>query len=181
MTNTNNAPCKWKIALLADIQAPYHTYEYFWCDWRCLAIKCWYTIILLLRYWCFAIVYVYERAMDTISTILGPSIIRLWPLLLVVLWPQIGSDFRNRAGCQTVYGHSAKACITLFLRYWCFTIVYVYERAIDTISTIVWPSITRLQPLVGGSLASGWVRFSKSSRWSDNVWPQRKGMHHSLS
>ena len=30
MTNTNNAPCKWKIALLADIQAPYHTYEYFW-------------------------------------------------------------------------------------------------------------------------------------------------------
>src|SRR5210317_2156585 len=37
--------------------------------------------------------------------------------LLAVLLPQIGSDFRNRAGCRTMYGHSAKACITLFLRY----------------------------------------------------------------
>ena len=41
----------------------------------------------------------------------------------------------------------------------------------DTISTIVGPSITLSQPLVGGSLASDWVRFSKSSRLSDNVWP----------
>ena len=29
----------------------------------------------------------------------------------------------------------------------------------DTISTIVGPSITLSQPLVGGSLASDWVRF----------------------
>ena len=34
----------------------------------------------------------------------------------------------------------------------------------DTISTIVGPSITLLWPLVGGSLASDWVRFSKSNR-----------------
>ena len=34
----------------------------------------------------------------------------------------------------------------------------------DTISTIVGPSITLLWPLVVGSLASDWVRFSKSSR-----------------
>ena len=54
----------------------------------------------------------------------------------------------------------------------------------DTISRILGPSITLSQPLVGGSLASDWVRFSKSSRLSDNVWPSvllRKGMHHSLS
>ena len=34
----------------------------------------------------------------------------------------------------------------------------------DTISTIVGPSITLLWPLVGGSLASDWVRFSKSNQ-----------------
>ena len=34
----------------------------------------------------------------------------------------------------------------------------------DTISTIAGPSITRLWPLVGGSLASDWVRFLKSNR-----------------
>jgi len=34
----------------------------------------------------------------------------------------------------------------------------------DTISTILGPSITLLRPLVGGSLASDWVRFSKLSR-----------------
>ena len=44
----------------------------------------------------------------------------------------------------------------------------------DTISTIVGPSITLSQPLVGGSLASDWVRFSKSSRLLDNVWPSAK-------
>ena len=38
------------------------------------------------------------------------------------------------------------------------------KRAMDTISTILGPSITLSQPLVGGSLASDWVRFSKSSR-----------------
>ena len=46
----------------------------------------------------------------------------------------------------------------------------------DTISTIVGPSITLSQPLVGGSLASDWVRFSKSSRLSDNVSPKRGGI-----
>ena len=47
----------------------------------------------------------------------------------------------------------------------------------DTISTIVGPSITLLCPLVGGSLAySDWVRFSKSNRLSDNVSPKRGGI-----
>ena len=47
----------------------------------------------------------------------------------------------------------------------------------DTISTIVGPSITLLWPLVGGSLASyDWVRFSKSNRLFDNVWPSSSGM-----
>jgi len=46
----------------------------------------------------------------------------------------------------------------------------------DTISTIVGPSITRLWPLlVGGSLASDWVRFSESNPLSDNVSPKRGG------
>ena len=40
----------------------------------------------------------------------------------------------------------------------------------DTISTIVGPSITLLWPLVGGSLASDWVRFSKSNRLSDTMY-----------
>ena len=42
----------------------------------------------------------------------------------------------------------------------------------DTISTIVGPSITRLWPLVGvgGSLASDWVRFLELNRLFDNVW-----------
>jgi len=45
------------------------------------------------------------------------------------------------------------------------------------VSTIVWPSITVLWPLVGGSdLASDWVRFSKSNRLSDNVSPKRGGI-----
>jgi len=46
----------------------------------------------------------------------------------------------------------------------------------DTISTIVGPSITLLWPLVGGSLASDWVRFSKSNQLSDNVSPKRGGI-----
>ena len=46
----------------------------------------------------------------------------------------------------------------------------------DTISTIVGPSITLLWPLVGGSLASDWVRFSKSNRLFDNVWPSSGGI-----
>ena len=50
----------------------------------------------------------------------------------------------------------------------------------DTISTIVGPSITLLWPLVGGSLASDWVRFSKSKPGS-MYHLLRGGMHHSLS
>ena len=46
----------------------------------------------------------------------------------------------------------------------------------DTISTIVGPSITLLWPLVGSSLASDWVRFSESNRLSDNVSPKRGGI-----
>ena len=47
----------------------------------------------------------------------------------------------------------------------------------DTISTIVGPSITLLWPLVGGSLASEyWVRFLKSNRLSENVSPKRGGI-----
>ena len=46
----------------------------------------------------------------------------------------------------------------------------------DTISTIVGPSITLLQPLVGGSLASDWARFSKLNRLFDNVWPSSSGI-----
>ena len=48
----------------------------------------------------------------------------------------------------------------------------------DTISTIVGPSITLLWPLVGGSLASDWVRFSKSNQLSllYNVSPKRGGI-----
>ena len=44
----------------------------------------------------------------------------------------------------------------------------------DTISTIVGPSITLAHPLVGSSLASDWARFSKSNRLSDNI-PLRQG------
>ena len=71
-------------------------------------------------------------------------------VLLAVLLPQrLGQIFEIKPAAQQ------KACIALFLRYWCFAIVYVYERTMmDTISTIVWPSITLLCPLVGGSLAS---------------------------
>ena len=41
---------------------------------------------------------------------------------------------------------------------------------------IVGPSITLLWPLVDGSHASDWVRFSKSNRLSDNVSPKREGI-----
>ena len=68
--------------------------------------------------------------------------------------------------------------VILLLRYWCFAIVYVYERAMDTISRILGPSIALLCPLVGGSLAySDWVRvFSKLSQLFGNVWPSSGGM-----
>ena len=47
----------------------------------------------------------------------------------------------------------------------------------NTISTIVGPSITLLWPLVGGSLASvDWARFSKSNRLFDNVWTSSGGI-----
>ena len=47
----------------------------------------------------------------------------------------------------------------------------------DTIITIVGPSITLLWPLVGGFLASvDWVRFSKSNQLSDNVSPKLGGI-----
>ena len=46
----------------------------------------------------------------------------------------------------------------------------------DTVSTILGPSITLLWPLVGGSLASDWARFSKSNRLFDNVWPSSSGI-----
>jgi len=46
----------------------------------------------------------------------------------------------------------------------------------DTISTILGPSTTRLWPLVGGSLASDWVRILKSNQLSDNVSPKRGGI-----
>ena len=46
----------------------------------------------------------------------------------------------------------------------------------NTISRILGPSITLWCPLVGGSLASDWVRFSKSNRLLDNVWPSSGGI-----
>ena len=46
----------------------------------------------------------------------------------------------------------------------------------DTISTIVGPSITLLCPLVGSSLASDLVRISKSNGLFHNVWPSSGGM-----
>ena len=46
----------------------------------------------------------------------------------------------------------------------------------DTISRILGPSIALSCPLVGSSLASDWVRFSKSNRLFDNVWPSRGGI-----
>ena len=46
----------------------------------------------------------------------------------------------------------------------------------NTISRILGPSITLSQPLVGSSLASDWVRFSKSNRLFDNVWPSSSGI-----
>jgi len=52
----------------------------------------------------------------------------------------------------------------------------VYKRPMDTTSTIEGPSITLLWPLVGGSHASDWVRFSKSNQLSDNVSPKRAGI-----
>ena len=55
--------------------------------------------------------------------------------------------------------------------------MYMYnKRAMDTISTIVGPSITLWWPLVGGSLASDWVRFSKSNQLSTMYWPKRGGI-----
>src|SRR5210317_543706 len=52
----------------------------------------------------------------------------------------------------------------------------------NTISRILGPSITLWCPLVGSSLASDWVRFSKSNWLFDNVWPS-SGMvcHHSVA
>ena len=47
----------------------------------------------------------------------------------------------------------------------------------NTISRILGPSITLSCPLVGSSIASDWVRFSKSNRLMfDNVWPSSSGM-----
>jgi len=46
----------------------------------------------------------------------------------------------------------------------------------DTISAIVGPSVTLLCSLVGSSLASDWVRFSKSNRLFENVSPKRGGI-----
>ena len=46
----------------------------------------------------------------------------------------------------------------------------------NTISRILGPFITLLCPLVGGSLALDWVRFSKSNRLFDNVSPKRGGI-----
>ena len=48
----------------------------------------------------------------------------------------------------------------------------------DTISTIVGPFVTLFWPLVGGSLASDWVRFSKylNLQLSDNLSPKRGGI-----
>ena len=46
----------------------------------------------------------------------------------------------------------------------------------DTISRILRPPITLLWPLVGSSLASDWVRFSKWNQLSDNVSPKRGGI-----
>ena len=46
----------------------------------------------------------------------------------------------------------------------------------NTISRILRPSITLSCPLVGGSLASDWVRFSKSNQLFGNVWPSSGGM-----
>ena len=46
----------------------------------------------------------------------------------------------------------------------------------NTISRILVPFITLLCPLVGGSLALDWVRFSKSNRLFDNVSPEHLGI-----
>jgi len=48
----------------------------------------------------------------------------------------------------------------------------------NTTSRILGPSITLLRPLVivGSSLASDWVRFSKSNRLFDNVSPKHGGI-----
>ena len=51
----------------------------------------------------------------------------------------------------------------------------------DTISTIVGPSITLAHPPVGSSLASAWVRFSKSNQLFANVSPNVEVYSHSPS
>ena len=45
----------------------------------------------------------------------------------------------------------------------------------NTISRILGPTITLVCPLVGSSLASDRVRFSKSTRLFDNVSPTKRG------
>ena len=61
--------------------------------------------------------YMYMKGQWTLSAPLYGPLSHVCSHLLAVLLPQVGSDFRNRAGDQTMYGHSTKACITLFLRY----------------------------------------------------------------
>ena len=69
--------------------------------------------------------------MDTISTILGPSI-TLCVHLLAVLLPRIGSDFRNRTGSSTmyhqnveVYSHSHSYILVILL---CICIIKANEH-----------------------------------------------------
>ena len=98
--------------------------------------------------------------------------------LLAVLLPQIGSDFRNRTSCPTMYhqkvelyNHSPSYILVIPL---CICIVkanghYQHHcRALHhtSVSTCWRFSCLRLD----------WVRFSKSNRLSDNVSPKRGGI-----
>jgi len=79
--------------------------------------------------------------MDTISTIVGPSITLLCPLVgSSLLLPRIGSDFRNRTSSLTMYHQN----------------VEVYNLSPSYILVI---------------LFRGKVSFSKSNRLFNNVWP----------
>jgi len=167
-----------------------HTMKNWSCVRQCMAIAQWHASLSFLDIDVLPL-YMYMEGQWTLSAPFKGPPSHFCSHLLAVLLPQIGSDLQNQAGCQTTYGHSEMACITLFLRYWCVTIVYVYvyERSMNTIRTFVGHSITLLQPVVGGHdflCASMWTwwhskvcwRFThvrewfKSSVWVHTIMPE---------
>ena len=78
--------------------------------------------------------------MDTISTFIVLSIPHLWPLV----GSSLASDLRLKISNRQCIIKTCRYTATLFLVYWWFLFVYVYKRAMDTLSTFIVPSITLL-------------------------------------